>query len=189
MWSASASESSGVIGPDLAADAAEVVEQARPLARELGEQRWRAGARPPRRVLFSGGRASRSVFVRAGVGARLALDAASLAFAAFAARAGSSVPAAAGRRALRGASRRAARLPARDSELAPLVLSDGAQRRPGPRDDAPLLRVGERLRRFDVEQRLDPRRRLLCVLTAGAARARDSQLDLRDGAGRSASPE
>ena len=36
--------------PDLAAEAAEVVEQPRPLRRQLLEQGWRAGARPRLRV-------------------------------------------------------------------------------------------------------------------------------------------
>src|SRR6478735_4377345 len=51
--------------------------------------------------------------------------------------------------------------------LASLVLCDGAQYRPGSRDDTPLLRVGQRRGCFDVEQGLDPSGRLLGVLTAG----------------------
>ena len=55
--------------------------------------------------------------------------------------------------------------------LAALVLRDRAQLRPGLRDDAPLLRLGERGRRLDVEDRLDAALRLLRVLAARAARA------------------
>src|SRR5205085_10371306 len=55
--------------------------------------------------------------------------------------------------------------------LAPLVLRDGAQNRPGLREHAPLLRRRERRRGLDVEHRFDSRFRLLRVLTAGAARA------------------
>src|SRR5262249_18746573 len=63
--------------------------------------------------------------------------------------------------------------------LAPLVLRDGSDDGAGAGDDALLLDVRERRRRLDVERRLDPRRGLLGVLAAGSARARDPDHDLR----------
>src|SRR5204862_2646716 len=50
------------------------------------------------------------------------------------------------------------------AQLAPFVLRDRAQNRPGLRDDTALLHVRQRGRRLDVEHRLDPRLRLLRVL-------------------------
>ena len=64
------------------------------------------------------------------------------------------------------------------SQLASLVLCDRAENRPRALDHAPFLDLRERGRRIDVEERLHPRRGLLGVLAAGAARARDAQLDL-----------
>ncbi len=69
------------------------------------------------------------------------------------------------------------------SRLAPLVLGDGAQRRPDPCEDALSLNLSQRGRRFDVEQCLHSRRRLLRVLPARPARPRDPELDLRNGQG------
>ena len=51
---------------------------------------------------------------------------------------------------------------------------------PDPPDDPPLLHVRERRRRFDVEDRLDPRGRLLRVLASRPARPGDPQPDLRN---------
>ena len=56
------------------------------------------------------------------------------------------------------------------AELRPLVLSDRADDRPEPVEDAPALRVPKPGGRSDVEEGLDPRRALLGVLTAGPAR-------------------
>src|SRR5207249_180507 len=67
------------------------------------------------------------------------------------------------------------------SALAALVLGDRAQHRTRAGDDAPLLRLRERRRRFDVEDGFDPCLRLLRMLTAGAARAREPELDLPGG--------
>src|ERR687892_1027048 len=59
------------------------------------------------------------------------------------------------------------------AQLAPLVLRDRSQHRTRTREHAALLHVRERVRRLHVEDRLDSRRGLLGVLSAGAARARD----------------
>jgi hypothetical protein len=64
--------------------------------------------------------------------------------------------------------------------LASLVLGDRADDGAAPGEQAPLLRVGERLGALDVEDRLDPGLRLLRVLAAGAARARRPELDLAE---------
>jgi hypothetical protein len=53
--------------------------------------------------------------------------------------------------------------------LAPLVLGDRAQDRPDSSDDASLLHIGKRRGRLDLEDRLDPRRRLLRVLASRPA--------------------
>ena len=66
------------------------------------------------------------------------------------------------------------------ARLASLVLRDGTQHSAGPCDDTPLLRLGQRRGCLDVEQGLDARGRLLRVLPAGTTRARDPQRDLRD---------
>jgi hypothetical protein len=53
--------------------------------------------------------------------------------------------------------------------LAALVLCDGPKHRPYLSLDAPLLTLGQRGGCVDVEDRLDARFRLLCVLSAGPA--------------------
>src|SRR5262249_53817676 len=63
--------------------------------------------------------------------------------------------------------------------LAALVLGDGAQHRPGLGDHTPLLSVGERDGALDLEDRLGAGLRLLGVLPARPARAREAELDLR----------
>src|SRR5204863_4094797 len=63
--------------------------------------------------------------------------------------------------------------------LAALVLGHGAEYGAGLRGDAPLLGVGERDGARDVENGLRSRLRLLRVLPARPARAREAQLDLR----------
>src|SRR5918996_671573 len=66
-------------------------------------------------------------------------------------------------------------------ELTPLVLGDRAENGACTGEHATLLNVRQRRGRLHVEQCLDPRRRLLSVLAAGPTRARDADLDLRDG--------
>src|SRR5436190_1935588 len=63
-------------------------------------------------------------------------------------------------------------------QLAALVLGDGLDRRADPVDDPLLLRVRQRRRRLHVEQRLDPRLRLLRVLPARPARPGRAEADL-----------
>src|SRR5262245_19316857 len=65
------------------------------------------------------------------------------------------------------------------ARLAPFVLGDCPHDSTDTCDDAALLGIGECARRLDVEHRLDARRRLLRVLPARAARARDTEVDLR----------
>src|SRR6187399_3177690 len=52
------------------------------------------------------------------------------------------------------------------AKLAALVLCHRSQHVSRPRDDPPFLGLGERRRPLDVEHGLDTRLRLLCVLTA-----------------------
>jgi len=61
------------------------------------------------------------------------------------------------------------------AQLAPLVLRDRAQHRSRLRDDAPLLRVRERLGRQHVEARLDAGLGRVRMLAARAARPREAQ--------------
>ena len=67
------------------------------------------------------------------------------------------------------------------AQLAALVLRDRPQHRPGPRDDAPLLDVGQRRGREHVEHRLDAALRLVRVLAARPARPGGAQHDLAHG--------
>src|SRR5215208_3598192 len=64
---------------------------------------------------------------------------------------------------------------------APFVLRDRPHYRAAAPPQPRLLRFRERLRGVHVEERLDPRFRLLCVLAAGPARARVSEADLLHG--------
>ncbi len=161
--------------PHLAAHAPEVVEEACPLAWELGKQRCEPEhvhpgesiRRPEASGVPSSGRGGASPSSR-----RSRADLAD----------GSSPRVGAEPRVRRAASRPAARPRARG--CAPGCARPARLRAaPGPTRaaDAALLRVRERARRLDVEQRLDPRRGLLRVLPARSARARHTQLDLRDG--------
>ena len=159
--------------PDLAADAAEVVEESCPLARKLGKQRCepkhvhRGESIPAPEAsgaLWSGrgGACSRA-------GARAP-----------------PCPGGVGNAATWNRERGAQLLDeALDCELAvaglaALVLRDARRTGACTRDDTPFLDVGERGGRLDVEQGVDPRRGLLGVLSARAARARDAQRDLRE---------
>jgi holo-[acyl-carrier protein] synthase len=63
-------------------------------------------------------------------------------------------------------------------QLAPLVFGDRPHDRAGARNHTRLLGLGQRGRGLDVEQRLDPRLRLLRMLTAGAARSGRAETDL-----------
>jgi hypothetical protein len=74
-------------------------------------------------------------------------------------------------------------LEARDRELSvsrltATVLGDGRDSRAEPRSQDVLLLVAQRLRRVDVEHRLDPRGGDVGVLASRARRAAGSQLDL-----------
>src|SRR5262249_61664665 len=73
------------------------------------------------------------------------------------------------------------------SPLAAFVLGDRADYRAGLRDHAALLRVGQRDRALDVEDRFGPGLGLLRMLPSGPARAGVAKLDLgardRDRAG------
>ncbi|MDX6616657.1 MAG: hypothetical protein QOD60_1748 [Solirubrobacterales bacterium] len=65
------------------------------------------------------------------------------------------------------------------SRLAARILSDGVDPRAEPIDQPVALVVAQDLGRDDVEDRLDPRRRDIRVLAAGARGAARAQLDLR----------
>ena len=172
MWSASASESSERDRADLAANPAEVVEQPGSLERQLRDQRrcaqnvhavdstLRLRAQAEKRQVTDCYKAVRASLIHP----RADREASSLWSAASSPpcdaralpRPGGSGPGAAAPRAPRGASRRAARRRARGSELAPLVLRDRAKDGPGARDHTPLLRVGQRPGRLDIEARPRP---------------------------------
>ena len=160
--------------PDLAAHAAEVVEEACPLAWKLGEQRCEPqdvhrGESIPR-LEASGAPSS----ARGGASPRgVARAPAALGFVATRRRGTAS----AARSFSTSRSTASSRLRAWLRSSCATARSTG----PDARDDAPLLGVRERRRRLDVEERLDPRRGLLRMLPAGPARARHTQLDLRDG--------
>jgi hypothetical protein len=96
---------------------------------------------------------------------------------------GSSARACAGRRAPRAASRRVAPSPARGCEAGCARPGDRSSTAPPGKTTRRFWHVGERASSLDVEHGLDARRRLLGVLTARTARARDADLDLREPAG------
>src|SRR5262245_28817245 len=64
------------------------------------------------------------------------------------------------------------------AQLASLVLRDRSENGPRAGDHTSFLRLRELVRGLDVEDRLDARGRLLCVLPTRPARARGTQLDL-----------
>jgi hypothetical protein len=64
------------------------------------------------------------------------------------------------------------------ARLGPRILRDGGHARARARTHASLLFVGQRRRRVDVEDGLDPRGGHVGVLTAGAGRATRAELDL-----------
>ena len=179
MWSARASESSGVIGPTSRLTRPRL---SRSLVRSLLEALGAASRAPAASTgrVYSAAGGFRRAFVRLRL--RFASSRRSRALAL--GRGGDPAP---------GDGKGGAKLldEALDckltvAELAPLVLRDRAQHGSGAGDDTAFLHIGECGRRLDVEHRLDPRGRLLGVLPSRPARPGHPDLDLshgqRDGA-------